>query len=167
MFGIDNIAFSTSKYKSGWRVTLLWYDTIISQDCPTESQKGVALIGFNSCLNKYNFYYRRWHDYDYTKGVERRPGDGETGAGNKQPGDMPNDNPKKKKREIPFAQPIKKKPNSVLKKVIKKKPVPKKTPVEKRTIDDDNIKKQLKASLQIRQVVDMKKKFEWLSEVRK
>jgi hypothetical protein len=139
-WGINNIAMATAKYNGKWRVTLFWYDSIKSDYCTTEAEKGAAMLGGDACLNGYyNFYQRRWHDYDYTKGVSRKPGQGETGAGKAKPGDGPNDNPPKKPRTPAFKPPVVIGGPVIKPKKIKKKdplPVKKATPKDTRIAND-------------------------------
>lgn len=66
--GLDNVAFATSKDKNRWKVSLFWYDTIESKNCPDDSIKKAAKINMYECMNKFNFYSRRLHDYDLLKG---------------------------------------------------------------------------------------------------
>jgi len=89
--GIHDVAFATSKDKNKWNISLVYYETLESKQCPPNYYKKRD-VGFQACLNKYNFYQRRWHDYDWTKGVVRKPGDGETKADTPWPEDQPGDN---------------------------------------------------------------------------
>lgn len=132
--GIQNISFATSKNKNKWNISLVYYETLESKHCPPNYYKKRG-VGFQACLNKYNFYQRRWHDYDWTKGVVRKPGDGETKADTPWPEDQPGDNdniPKKKplkpvpispKAVVPEEKPKPKEP--VKKPVVPKTPTPK------------------------------------------
>jgi len=127
--GVQNVAFATSKNKNKWNISLVYYETLESKQCPPTYYKKRD-IGFQACLNKYNFYQRRWHDYDWTKGVVRKPGDGETKADTPWPEDQPGDNenmPKKKP-----LNPVPVSPKSVVPKEPKKKdPVVPKEPKKK------------------------------------
>jgi hypothetical protein len=157
-WGINNVAMATAKYNGKWRVTLFWYDSIKSDYCTTEAEKGVALLGDDQCLNGYfNFYQRRWHDYDYTKGVSRKPGQGETHADKPKPGDGPNDNPPKKPRNPAFRPPVMPGGPVIKPKIIKKKhplPVKKATPKGTRVENDKKESASIVGRLAIRQVID-------------
>lgn len=129
--GIDSLAMTTSKSKNKWNVTLIFYKTLQSENCPPSYFNNAPKIGFQSCLNKYNFYQRRWHDYDWTKGVIRKPGEDETGADKPKPGDLPIDNvprppikPITPPTVVKPGPPEKKKPTPV----VPKKPTPKPVP---------------------------------------
>jgi len=88
--GVDNIAFATAKQGDKWAVNLIYYMTLESKKCPPDYYTKRD-VGFQACLNKYSFYQRRWHDYDFSKGVLRKEGEGETDACTKWPGDSETD----------------------------------------------------------------------------
>jgi len=127
-YGIDNISFATSKQKNKWFITIVYYETLESKKCPPNYFEK-RQVGFQACLDKYNFYQRRWHDYDYTKGEVRKQGDGETNADKPWPEDLPGDNdnmPKKKPlKPLPIIPKSKEDDDKVDQKP--KKPQPKKT----------------------------------------
>jgi len=169
-WGIDQLALATSKYGGKWRVSLNWYETITKEYCTTEAERKAALLGNDACLDGYfNFYQRRWHDYDWTKGKARKPGEGETNAGKPQPGDGPNDNPPKEPRNPPFNPPaVDDKatgPKPTTKKPKKKKPVFK--PISNRDIRierDAASTEAIQGRMNVRQVVEIHKKFHFLKK---
>ena len=55
VYGVDNIAFATSKQKNKWFISVTYYETLESKKCPPvyfEKRQ----VGFQACLDKYNFY---------------------------------------------------------------------------------------------------------------
>jgi len=136
--GVDNLAFATSKNKNKWNISLVYYETLESKNCPP-NYFTKRDIGFQSCLNKYNFYQRRWHDYDWTKGVVRNPGDGETKADEPFPEDQPGDNENmpEKKPLVPLpiipkvVVPVKKPETVIPKPVVPVEEPKKKDPIKK------------------------------------
>jgi len=130
VYGVDNIAFATSKKENKWSVALIYYETLESKKCPPDyfTKRDV---GFQACLNKYNFYQRRWHDYDFTKGVARKTGDGESDVCTKWIEDLPGKQNECQKKKPLNPPPITPKAEKEDKKVDKpKKPVPKKPEVK-------------------------------------
>merc|ERR1711974_410375 len=89
-----------------------------------------------------NFYQRRWHDYDYTRGEARKQGDGETNADKPWPEDLPGDNdnmPKKKPlKPLPIIPKAKEQDKKADEKP--KKPEPKKPTVPKQPATPKNPK---------------------------
>lgn len=184
--GINKIALASSKQKVGWRVVVFWYDDILSDGEPSPAFTESALQGFENCLDRYNFYQRRWHDYDYTKGIKRKPGEGATEC--PTPPCFKDDPPQKprptfkppvtsvddEKKPPVKPEPTEKKPNVPIlpKPVIKKPSNPKPKPPsendtqkqlkDKLKRNDIVLKEKLDNDTEVRQVVRMDIKYNWL-----
>lgn len=165
-WGINQVAMATSKRNGKWRVALFWYEAITSEQCTSEAEESTAFLGNDKCLNGYfDFYQRRWHDYDYTKGTPRKPGEGETDADKPRPGDGPDDNPPKPPRTPPFVPPVVHDDDQpVVKPTVKPKPIKPKptTPIEIRKAHDKGMAEGIAGKLTVRQVVEVDKVYRWL-----
>jgi hypothetical protein len=164
-WGINQFAMATSKRNGKWRVALLWYESVVNEYCVSQAEKSAANLGNDNCLDGYfNFYARRWHDYDYTKGTPRKDGEGESGADKPKPGDGPNDNPPKPPRTPAFVPPVSIDDDKPKTPIIRIKPPKTKpsTPKEVRKANDKATNESIAGKLTVRQVVEVHKKFRWL-----